>query len=86
MRGCFELYMRKMCTIILLMTSVWPSVRGWKAMEFMSLVSIIDHRLDQNVLRNLLSQSEIIDYGIPKSTHNRSKKSLAVTFAVILVL
>jgi hypothetical protein len=52
--GCFELYMRKMCTIILLMTSVWPSVWGWKVVDLVSLVSnSIDQRLDQNVLRNL---------------------------------
>ena len=52
-------------------------------MDFVSLVSRIDHRLDQNVLRNLLSQSEIIDCGIPKCTYTRSKKSLAVASAVI---
>ena len=55
-------------------------------MDFVSLVSSIDHRLDQNVLRNLLSQFEIIDYGIPKCTHTRSKKSLAVASAMIFFL
>ena len=55
-------------------------------MDFVSLVSSIDHKLDQNVLRNLLSQSEIIDCGIPKCTHTRSKKSLAVASAVIFFL
>ena len=52
-------------------------------MDLVSLVSNIDQRLDQNVLRNLLSRSEMIDYGIPKCTHTRSKKSLAVASAVI---
>ena len=75
--------MRRMCTIILLTTSVWPLVLGWKAVELVSLVSNIDQRLNQNVLRNLLSRSNIIDYGIPKCTHTRSKKSLAVASAVI---
>ena len=49
------LYMRRMCTIILLTTSVWPLVWGWKAVDLVSLVSNIDQRLYQNVLRNLFS-------------------------------
>jgi hypothetical protein len=73
--------MRRMCTIIRLMTSVWPSVCGWKAMDLVSLVSNIDQRVDQNVLRNLLSRSEMIECGIPKCTHTRSKKSLVVASA-----
>ena len=55
-------------------------------MDFVSLVSSIDQRLDQNVLRNRLSRSEMIDCGIPKCTHTRSKKSLAVVSAVIFFL
>ena len=55
-------------------------------MDFVSLVSSIEDRLDQNVLRNLLSWSEIIDYGIPKCTHTHSKKSLAVASTVIFFL
>jgi hypothetical protein len=54
--------------------------------DLVSLVSNIDQRLDQNVLRNLLSRSEMIDYGIPKCTHTCSKKSLAVASAVIFFL
>ena len=83
MRGCFELYMCRMCTIILLTTSVWPSVWVWKAVDLVSLVSNIDQRLDQNVLRNLLSRSDMIDCGIPKCTHTHSKKRLAVASTVI---
>ena len=55
-------------------------------MELVSLVSNIDQRLDQNVLRNLLSRSEMKDCGIPKCTQTRSKKSLAVASAVIFFL
>ena len=55
-------------------------------MGFVSLVSSIDHRLDQNVIRNMLSQYDIIDCGIPKCTHTCSKKSLAVASAVIFFL
>jgi hypothetical protein len=51
--------------------------------DFVSLVSNSDQRLDQNVLRNLLSRSEIMVYGIPKWTHTRSKKSLEVYSIVI---
>ena len=55
-------------------------------MDLVSLVSNIDQRLDQNVLWNLLSQFDMIDYGIQKCTHTRSKKSLAVASAVIFFL
>ena len=55
-------------------------------MDLVSLVSSVHQRLDQNVLRNLLSRSEMIDCGIPKCTHTRSKKSLAVASAVIFFL
>ena len=55
-------------------------------MDLVRLVSSIDQRLDQSVLRNLLSQSDMIDCGIPKCTHIRSKKSLAVASAVIFFL
>ena len=55
-------------------------------MDLVSLVSNIDQRLDQNVLRNLLSRSDMIDYGIPKCTHTHSKKILSVAFAVIFFL
>ena len=55
-------------------------------MELVSLVSKIDQRLDQNVLRNLLSQSDMIDCGIPKCTHTHSTKSLAVASNVIFFL
>ena len=55
-------------------------------MDLVSLVSSIDERLDQNVLRNLLSRFDMIDYGILKCTHTRSKKSLAMASAVIFFL
>jgi hypothetical protein len=52
--------------------------------DLVSLVSSIDQRLDQNVLRNLLSRSEMIYCGIPKCTHIRSNKSLTVASAMIV--
>ena len=55
-------------------------------MDLVSLVSSIDQRLDQNVLRNRLSRSEMIDYGIPKYTHTHLKKSLVVASTVIFFL
>jgi hypothetical protein len=54
--------------------------------DLVSLVSNIDQRLDQNVLRNLLSRSEMIDCGIPKCTHTHSKEILVVASAVIVFL
>jgi hypothetical protein len=72
--------------IILLTTYVCPSVWGCKAVDLVILVSNSDQRLDQNVLRNLFSQSEMMVYGIQKCTHTRSKKILAVASIVILFL
>jgi hypothetical protein len=76
----------RICTIIWLTTSVWPSVWGWKAVDLVSLVSNSDQRLDQNVLRNRLSRSEMMVCGIPKCTHTHSKKSLVVASVVMLFL
>ena len=59
---------------------------GMEVVDLVSLVSSIDHRLDRNVLRNILSRSEIIGCGIPKCTHTHSKNSLAVDFVVIFFL
>jgi hypothetical protein len=70
--------------IILLMTFVCPLVWGWKAVDLVSLVSNSDQRLDQNVLRNLLSIYEIMVCGIQKCTHTCSKKILVVASVVIL--
>ena len=70
----------------MLTTPVWPSVWGWKAVDLVSLVSKIDQRLDKNVLRNLLSRFDMIDCGIPKCIHTRSKKSLVVASVVIFFL
>jgi hypothetical protein len=55
-------------------------------MDFVSLVSNIDQRLDQRVLRNLLSWSEMMVCGIPKWTQIRSKKSLSVFVVVTFLL
>ena len=52
-------------------------------MDLVRLVSNIDQRLDQNMMRNLLSRSDMIDCGIPKCTHTCSKKSLVVASVVI---
>jgi hypothetical protein len=51
-------------------------------MDLVSLVSSID----QNVMRNQLSWSEIMVFGIPKCTHTRSKKSLAMAYVVMFFL
>jgi hypothetical protein len=55
-------------------------------MDLVSLVSSSDQRLDQNVLRNRLSQSETMVCGIPKCTQTHSKKSLAVASVVMFFL
>jgi hypothetical protein len=51
--------------------------------DLLILVSNSDHRLDQNFLRNMLSQSKMMFYDIPKCTHNNSKNILEVTSIVI---
>jgi hypothetical protein len=55
-------------------------------MDLVSLVSSSDQRLNQNVLRNQLSWSKIMVFGISKCTHTRLKKILAVASAVIFFL
>jgi hypothetical protein len=54
--------------------------------DLVSLVYNSDQRLDQNELRNQLSRYEIMVCGIPKCTHTRSKKSLAVASALMFFL
>jgi hypothetical protein len=78
MCGCLDLYMHKICMIIMLMTFVWPAIKGWKAMDLVSLVSNSDQRLDQNVLKKMLSRFEMMVCGIANCTHIHSKKSLVV--------
>jgi hypothetical protein len=55
---------------------------GWKEVGFVSLVSNKDHRIDQKVLRNLFSWSEMMVCGIPKWTQMHFKKSLAISIVV----
>jgi hypothetical protein len=50
--------------------------------DFVSLVSNRDQKIDQNVLRNRLSRSDMMVCGIPKWTHGHSKKSWAIFVAV----
>lgn len=59
---------------------------GGNVMELLRFVSNNDERLDQNLLRNLLSQSEIMERGIQKCTYTHSKKILVVSSATILFL
>jgi hypothetical protein len=77
--------MRKIWTIILLTTYVFPSVCGWKEVDLVNLASIIDHRFDQKVVRNLLSQSKIIVCESPNLTKTCVKKRLTVASAVMLL-
>jgi hypothetical protein len=81
-----ELYIQRIFPMIRFMTSIWPSVWGWKFLDLVSLVSISDQRLDQNVLRNRLSRYETMVYGIPKCTQTHSKKILVVASTVMLFL
>jgi hypothetical protein len=54
--------------------------------DLVILVSSHDQSLDHNLLRNWLSRLEMMVCGIPKCTHTRLKKSLAVAYVVILFL
>jgi hypothetical protein len=76
--------MHKMCTIIGSTTYVWSSIWGWKEVDFVSLVSNNDQRLDQNVLRNLLSQSEmmsVVSQSGPSLIRRRSWQYLLVWYS-----
>jgi hypothetical protein len=78
--------MHRICMIIVFTTSIWPSVWGWKVVDLVSLVSNSDQRLNQNVMRNRLSQLETMVCGIHKCTQTHSKKSLGVASVVMLFL
>jgi hypothetical protein len=54
--------------------------------DLVSLVSNSDQRLEKNVLRNLFSRLDMMVCGIPKWTHTRSKKRLAVSTTVMVFL
>ncbi len=47
--------MHNTCKVIVLKTSMWPFVWGWKAMDLVSLVSNNDERVNYNFPRNLVS-------------------------------
>jgi hypothetical protein len=64
----------------------YHNINKWKVVVLVSLVSNSDERLNQNELRNRLSQSEIVVCGIPKCTHTHSKKSLEMASAVMFFL
>jgi hypothetical protein len=53
-------------------------------MGLVSLVSSHDQRLNQNVLRNRISRSEMMVFGIPKCTRTRSNKISAMASVVML--
>jgi hypothetical protein len=55
-------------------------------MDLVSLVSNSDQRLNQNVLRDMLSRSEMMVCGIPKWNHTRSKNIFVVYVVVMLFL
>jgi len=80
------LYIPRICTIILLTTSLCPLVLGWKEADLVNLVFIGDHRLDQKSFKNLLSLSKTMVCDNPKRTQTHLKKSLMVTYVVILFL
>jgi hypothetical protein len=84
--GCFVLYMHRMCTIIWLMTFVLPSVYGVESCGLSELG--VQHRPEARpkCTEEPSILSKMMDYGIPKCTHTRSKKSLSVASVVILFL
>ena len=63
--------------------SDYPSVCGWKAVLSFKAVPYCFHKVYQNVPVNLLSQSEMIDRGIPKSLTTLVKKTFATVSALV---
>jgi len=84
--GFLDLYMHRICTIILLTTFICPFVKGWKAFDLVNMVSIKDHRLHQKVLKNLLSLSKIMVLGNPKWYSFYMVPTTTVALVVILFL
>lgn len=51
-----------------------------------NLVSIFSHKVIENLPRNLLSLSKIIELGSPKYTHTSEKNNFAIIYLVIVFL
>jgi hypothetical protein len=54
--------------------------------DLVSLVSNSDQRLNHNLLRNMLSLSKVMAFGIPKWTHTRLKKIFEASLVVMFFL
>jgi hypothetical protein len=72
--GCLLQCPQRKLTTVMLATSVSLLVYGWKTILLFSLVSIILYKLLQNLPRNRVSRSMIMDVGNPKWTHTCRKK------------
>ena len=84
--GCLLQYTLRRWMIVMLTTSVCPSVCGWKAVLFFNFVSIMSHNFDQKFPTNRESRSLTIEVGRPKWTHTFWKKWLTVYSTVIFFL
>ena len=70
----------------LLVRSLAPFDSGWKLVEALHLIPVINVRCFQNEDINSLSRSEIISIGRPFSQYQLSKKSDANCLAVSVVV
>ena len=55
----------------------FPSICGWKETNLVILVSIIDHRMDQKIVKNLLNRFEIMVHERPKRNPNMLEEELS---------
>ena len=76
---------RRILPSVRLVTSVWPSICGWKAVENCSVVPIRRHRVFQKLLVKRTSQSKTMQRGMPWTRTISLKKILAVRGASMVL-
>ena len=84
--GVLSTYGLRKFSITLLVTSVWPSVCGWKAVLNRRSVPNCVNSSSQNLLRNLGSRSEMITSGRPCNLKTWSMNNRAYFSAEIFLV
>ena len=76
----------KIYTKFLLTTYICPSIYGWSLVYIFNLVSIFSQSVVQNVLRNVVSPSKMMDLDMPKCTQTYYKNMFLSSCPVMVLL
>jgi len=82
----FWLYLLRSYTKVLFATSIFSSICGWNVLDLLNFVSMFSHNLVQNLLRNLMSLSEMMLLGIPKCTQTCAKNTFTTSCLLMVFL